>query len=62
MKTSNGMLIFFSSVVIYWGLFFAYIAEVGASTSEGVIGVMFGLLIPILILRYVNDKCEWDWS
>ena len=62
MKTSNGMLIFFSTVVLYWGLFFAYIAEVRTSTSEGIIGVMFGLLIPILVLKYVNDKCEWDWS
>jgi len=45
MKTSNGMLIFFSTAVLYWGFFLAYIAEVGASMSEGIIGTMFGLLI-----------------
>ena len=62
MKTSNGLLIFFSATILYWGLFLAYVAEVGITDGEGVVGIMLGLLIPLVMLKYVNDKCEWDWS
>lgn len=60
--TSTGALIFFSSVIVYWGLFLSYIASVKVYENEVIIGVMFGILIPLIILKYISDKCEWDWS
>lgn len=62
MNSSNGVLIFISTVILYWGIFFAYLAEVRVSDSEAIIGVMFGFLIPLIILKYLTDKCQWDWT
>jgi len=60
--TSTGALIFFSTVIIYWGIFIYYVVDIGISQGEGVIGIMFGFLIPLIIVKYLSDKCQWDWT
>ncbi len=62
MRDSNAVLIFTSTVLFYWGLFIYYAVEEGMSQGEGVLGVMFGILIPVVVLKYLSDICDWDWS
>ena len=62
MRDSNAVLIFILTVLVYWCLFFYYIAEEGVTQGEGVLGVMFGFAIPLVVLKYLSDKCNWDWS
>lgn len=62
MKSSNGLLILATVILSYWGGLLYYGADVGMTQAEWVLGVLFGLLIPIITMRYVNDSCEWDWS
>ena len=62
MNSSNGVLIVLSSIIIYWCLFIYYAIDVGMSQGQAVIGVMFGFLIPLIILKWVHAQCDWDWS
>ena len=62
MKSSNVLLILAIVILSYWGGLFYYGADVGMTQPHWILGIMFGLLIPIITMRYVNDACEWDWS
>ena len=62
MKSSNGLLIFFSSIIIYWGLFIYYAVDIGMTNGEGVLGVMLGILLPLILLKWLHEQCDWDWQ
>ena len=62
MKSSNGLLILSTVILTYWGGLLYYGAEVGMTQPQWILGVILGLLVPVIAMRFVNDACEWDWS
>lgn len=62
MDTSSGVLIWASVVITYWGLFVYAVADIGMTEGQGILVAMFGFLIPLVLLKFLTDKCNWDWT
>ena len=57
------LLLILSTVILtYWGGLLYYGAEVVMTQPQWILGVILGLLVPVIAMRFVNDACGWDWS